>query len=67
MKKKKIGDTPSKGRGRPSLPEGEVKTRANIRLNDNQRKIIYWGLDKSVGIQEAIDKLVEFKERYTDA
>ena len=56
-----------KKRGRPALPKGEAKTRTNIRLNDKQREIIYWGLDKSVGIQEAIDKLVEFKERYTDA
>ena len=59
--------TEKKKRGRPSLPKGEAKTRTNIRLNDKQREIIYWGLDKSVGIQEAIDKLVEFKEKYTDA
>lgn len=56
-----------KKRGRPALPKGEVKQRANIRLSDKQKEVIYWGLDKSLGIQEAIDKLIDFKEKYTDA
>jgi hypothetical protein len=57
----------TKKAGRPPMPKGQAKTRTNIRLNDEQRKIIYWGLDKEVGIQEAIEKLIEFKEKYTDA
>lgn len=47
------------------MPKGEAKQRTNIRLSDKQKEIVYIGLDKSLGIQTAIDELIEFKRKHT--
>lgn len=59
MEKKKN----KKGAGRPALPENEVKRRASIRLSNDQKEIVYAGLDKSLGLQAAIDTLIEGKRQ----
>lgn len=45
--------------GRPRKSPEDIKERANIRLSKKQKEVLYYGLDRSMGLQTAIDLAIE--------